>query len=109
MASEPPKVFINYNRADRDWAMDYRLIEAMRRRLRLASSRTPAGRLSHAIFAKPLLVILSLKIRSNYNAVILIAFFAASGLDVSGCNIPPKDEKAALHFCASSARRLLLC
>jgi len=34
---------------------------------------------------------------------------SASGLDFTGCNFPEKNEKAALHFCASSARRLLLC
>jgi hypothetical protein len=36
----------------------------------------------------------------NYNAAILIGFLAASGLDVSGCNTPPKKMKKLLCICA---------
>jgi lysophospholipase L1-like esterase len=48
-------------------------------------------------------------LHQNLENIILIVFFAAFGLGFSGCNIPPKHEKVALHFCAYSTRRLLLC
>jgi hypothetical protein len=46
--------------------------------------------------------------RSNYNAIILIAFLATSGLKVVVVN-PPNHEKVALLFGAPGAGHLLFC